>query len=60
MSLGLQSLPFDIIHHIARRLDVCSYDNLGKTCRSLYQQLQDDNTAKKAIQVTILILLTSS
>jgi hypothetical protein len=59
MLLGFQHLPFDVIHHIARQLDVRSHDSLGKTCHSLYQQLKDENTAKQAIQVTIFILSLS-
>lgn len=54
MSSGLEPLPFDIIHVIASQLDVSSYNSLGKTCRTLYQQLCDEATAKNAVQVTLL------
>ena len=52
---GLAGVPFDIVHQIAGVLDVRSHDSLAKTCKSLYQHLQDENTAKKAIQVICFI-----
>lgn len=53
----LIDLPFDILHHVARRLDIRSHHNLGETCRVLHRHLDDENTARKCLEVRPSALL---
>ncbi|KEF57327.1 uncharacterized protein A1O9_05244 [Exophiala aquamarina CBS 119918] len=46
----LIDLPFDVLHQIARCLDVRSHHNLGKTCHLLHEHLKDENTARHCLE----------
>lgn len=47
----LVDLPFDIVHQVARRLDIRSHHNLRETCRVLHRHLEDENTARLCLEV---------
>ncbi|KIW93674.1 uncharacterized protein Z519_06279 [Cladophialophora bantiana CBS 173.52] len=53
MSSRFSQLPFDVLHQIASQLDICSFDRLAKTSKSLRRHLQNENTAKHAIQASL-------
>ncbi|KIV97172.1 hypothetical protein PV10_00954 [Exophiala mesophila] len=50
MRASLDQLPFDIIHQIARLLDVRSYVHLSRACHATAKQLQDESTAKASLK----------
>ncbi|KEF51038.1 uncharacterized protein A1O9_12922 [Exophiala aquamarina CBS 119918] len=49
----LVDLPFDVLHHVARHLDIRSYHNLRETCSVLYGHLSNENTARKCLERSI-------
>ena len=51
MRASLDQLPFDIMHQIARLLDVRSYTHLSRACHTTAKQLQDESTAKASLKV---------
>ncbi|KIW62244.1 hypothetical protein PV04_10438 [Phialophora macrospora] len=53
MFAGLELLPFDVVYQIAQRLDICSYDSLARACKPLYRHLQNEHSARHALQASL-------
>jgi hypothetical protein len=49
--MNVTNLPYDILYHLVRQLDVADEVNLGKTCRLFYEICFEERLARISVEV---------